>query len=257
MTKVTDRLTDSTLVELAKKQYESTQRNKVPTEIVHLTSKGLVYPESHPLRKGYVNMRYMTAYDEDIIVNETYIRDGVMFDILLAELIIDDIDINDISVVDKDGLIINARILGFGPDYPVVVSDPETGTTINQVVNLNELVVTDFKLEPDSNGEFTYVVNETTTIKFKYKNGHAAKNTDQTKKISNFLYAAIKEVNGSRSYNDIEHFIKYTFSPKESRAFRLFYNENAPSVVTEIKVEGENGRAFTAGFQLGADLFWT
>jgi hypothetical protein len=257
MTKVTDRLSDSTIVELAKRQYESTQKSKVPTEIVHLTSKGLVYPESHPLRKGYVNMRHMTAYDEDIITNESYINNGVMFDILLSELITDDIDIDDIATVDKDGLIVNARILGFGSDYPVTIIDPETNKSIDRIVNLAELPVTEFKLEPDSNGEFLYTIDDETTIKFKYKTGKDERNINLDHKISSFLFATIKEVNGSRSAADIEQFIKYKFSPKHSREFRKHYNLNAPTLVTDTKFEGENGRAFTAGFQLGADLFWT
>ena len=34
---------------------------KFPTEHVELPSKGLLYPEGHPLSSGVVEMKYMTA----------------------------------------------------------------------------------------------------------------------------------------------------------------------------------------------------
>ena len=70
---VTERFSDKNLIELAKQQYENKQRSTIPSIAVTLPSKGLVYPESSPLRKGTVEMRYMTAYDEDILTNTTYI----------------------------------------------------------------------------------------------------------------------------------------------------------------------------------------
>jgi len=97
MPQMTDRVTDSKLIELAKQKYEQKQIAKIPGEIVHLTSKGLVYPATSLLRKGYVEMRHMTAYDEDILTNASYVREGIVFDKLLASLIIDDININDIA----------------------------------------------------------------------------------------------------------------------------------------------------------------
>jgi len=257
MTKLTDRVSDSAIVELAKQQYESKQKNKVPTQLVYLTSKGLVYPESHPLRKGYVHMRNMTAYDEDIITNESYIKEGIMFDILLAELITDDIDINDIALIDKDKLIIDARILGYGSDYQVIVVDPKTKNPIERTVKLADLVVTDFNLTPDENGEFEYTVNDNYLIKFKFKNATDDAKVDKNRIISSFLLSTIVEVNGDRNKSVIEHFIKYIFSPLESRNFRKYYSGNSPELVMDkIEFEGEDGDTFIAGFQPGADLFW-
>ena len=255
MTKVTDRLSDSALVAIAKQQYEQKQKSKMPTNIVHLTSKGLVYPESHPLRAGYVNMRSMSAYDEDIITNESLIKDGTAFDVLLAELIVDDINILDIADCDKDGLIINARILGYGSSYPSQVIDPKANKLIDVDINLSELATTEFKLTPDSLGEFLYTVEETgISFKFKFKNGKSK--LDESKPSSSLLFNTITEVNGDRSLAAIENFIKYEFSPKHSREFRKFYAENSPRIITEVTIEGESGDTFSAGFRLGTDLFW-
>ena len=256
MTKVTDRLSDSAMVELAKQQYESKQKSKVPTQIVHLTSKGLVYPESHPLRKGYVNMRFMTAYDEDIITNESYVSEGIMFDMLLAELITDDIDISEIATIDRDGLIINARILGYGSEYPVVITDPKTNKRLDKTIDLTDVIKSDFSLESDENGEFTYY-HDNVNLKFKFKNSYDDKKLDKHRLVSSFLFATITEVNGKRARNDIEQFIKYEFTPKQSRAYRQYYNDNSPKLITELEFEGEDGDTFTSTFPIGIDLFWS
>ena len=247
---------DSELVNLVKQQYEQKQKSKIPSVVVNLTSKGKVYAESHPLRKGFVNMRHMTAYDEDIIVNESYISAGIMFDVLLAELILDDIKIEDISPADKDGLIINARILGYGNKYPVIVTNPKTKKPIDTEINLSELTTTEFNLEPDINGEFEYTINDTTKIKFTY-NPASRSIIPKDKKISEYLKQIITEVNGNRDIHSIENLIKYDLTPIESRKFRQYYTKNVPSIITQVTVKGEDGDAFTAGFQFDVDLFWS
>ncbi len=40
---------------------------KFPTEIIELPSKGLVYPEDNALSSGKIEMKYMTAKEEDIL----------------------------------------------------------------------------------------------------------------------------------------------------------------------------------------------
>ena len=96
MSKVTDRLDNKQIVELAKQQYENQkQTSKFPANIITLPSNGNVYAETSALRSGKVEMRHMTAYDEDILSNSSYIKEGVIFDKLLEALIITaDVNIN-------------------------------------------------------------------------------------------------------------------------------------------------------------------
>jgi hypothetical protein len=258
MTQVTDRISSPSVVEMAKQRYETERKNKIPTVVVNLTSKGLVYPESHPLRKGYVNMRHMSAYDEDIIVNETYIKKGIMFDMLLAELITDDINIDDIAIADREGLIINAYILGYGNEYTAVATDPETGNVVKQTINLSELTNKEFKLIPDANGEFEYIINDEYRIKFKYINNHDVISKESDNKIiSKFLKSVITAVNDNRSAQAIDDLLQYGFPPKESKKFRTYYADNSPSVTDEIKFKGENGDTFSSKFRFNASVFWS
>jgi hypothetical protein len=90
---------------------------KIPTELVSLPSKGLLYPATSPLAKGEIEMKYMTAKEEDILTNANYIRQGTVIDKLLQALIITPIDYNELLVGDKNAIMIAARVLGYGKDY--------------------------------------------------------------------------------------------------------------------------------------------
>jgi hypothetical protein len=243
---------DPNIIELAKQRYESTQRGKLPSIIVSLASAGKIYPASSPLRAGQIEMRYMTAYDEDILTNASYIKNGVVFDKLLESIIVTEgIDVREISTFDKNGLIIYSRILSYGSEYPVRIKDPKTENMLDRVIDLKTIGFKSFDLKSDENGEFSYNVNGT-SIKFAYNTKIDLLNAS----VSQMLTSVIKQVNESRSAADIEHFIRYEFLAKDSRDFRLFFLENAPGLNLNYEFEGEDGGTFTAGFQLGSDLFW-
>ena len=92
-------------------------KKQFPAEEVTLPSRGLLYPEDSPLRKGFIEMKYMTAREEDILTNVNLIENGTVIDKLLESLIVSPINYNDLLVGDKDAILIAARILGYGKDY--------------------------------------------------------------------------------------------------------------------------------------------
>ena len=51
-----------------------------PAEEVTLPSKGLLYLENSPLKSGKIEMKYMTAREEDILTNQNYIKNGTAID---------------------------------------------------------------------------------------------------------------------------------------------------------------------------------
>ena len=246
MAKLTDRYENKNLINLAKDKYEQKQKSTIPAEIVSLTSQGKVYPESSPLRSGKVEMRYMTAYDEDILTK------GVVLDKLLEALIVTDIDINEIAQVDKDGLVLNARILSYGADYPVRVTDPKTKTQIERTIDLSKIQTKTIDIDSDDQGEFLYET-ESLQIKFKFP---TTTQSNKTKTISEYLSTAITEINGKRKQSEIDHFIRYEFLVKDSKEFQKYIIENTPSLILEYEFEGEDGGTFTAGFPVGPNFFW-
>ena len=87
----------------------------LPTETVELPSQGALYPESSPLSKGTVEMKYMTAKEEDILTNQNYINQGIVIDKLLESLLVDKtINYNELLIGDKNAVMIAARILSYG-----------------------------------------------------------------------------------------------------------------------------------------------
>ena len=106
---------------------------KFPTEHVELPSKGLLYPEGHPLSSGVVEMKYMTAKEEDILTNLNYVKQGIVIDKLLQSLIVTEFDYSDLLIGDKNAIMVAARVLGYGKDYPFTYEGEEI------VVDLSEL----------------------------------------------------------------------------------------------------------------------
>ena len=90
---------------------------KFPTEVIDLPSKGLLYPKDSPLASGKLEMKYMTAKEEDILTNQNYIQRGIVIDKLLQSLIVSDIDYTQLVTGDQNAVMIAARILGYGKDY--------------------------------------------------------------------------------------------------------------------------------------------
>jgi hypothetical protein len=256
MTKLTDRISDSNIIELAKRSYENKEKSKLPSVIVNLASKGLVYPKSHPFRKGYTEMRYMTAYDEDILTNISYARENVILDKLLEALILDPIDISSIAICDKEILIINARNMGYGPEYPISVLDPKTNTIVEMVMNLNEIKTSNFDLISDDNGEFSYELENSKQIKYRFLLQRDVDKIKESNAVSGFLERTITEVNESRDIDSIRLFIKNELSLRESKQLRAFINDNTPEVIKQIEMQSEDGSTFTASFRFNADLFW-
>ena len=109
------------------------EKFKVPTEIVELPSKGLIYPEGHPLSEGKIEMKYMTAKEEDILTNLNYIKQGVVIDKLLQSLVVTKFEWEDLLIGDKNAIMVAARVLGYGKDYPFNYNGEEI------IVDLSEL----------------------------------------------------------------------------------------------------------------------
>lgn len=260
MTQLTNRMSDQNLVEIAKQQYAQQRLSKHPGLIVHLPSAGKIYPATSVLREGKVEMRYMTAYDEDILTNASYAKEGIMLDKLVEALVITPgFDINEIADADKEQLVISARIAGYGAEYKVTVSTP-IGTTITANVNLTELKPKPFNLESDENGEFDYVVDDTTKIKFRFPTASVLKNIPTDHAISYLLEHVITQVNDIRSKHEIADFIRFEFRATDSRKFREYLSSNTPGLDTtyEFTYKNKEGKqeAFRAGFPIGTDFFW-
>jgi len=111
-----------------------------PTEVIELPSKGKVYPESNPLSNGRVEIKYMTAKEEDILASQNLIKKGVVLDKLFESVVIDkDINIDDIVIGDKNAILLATRILGYGAQYEVEINDPFSGEQQRTTIDLAKI----------------------------------------------------------------------------------------------------------------------
>ena len=141
-----EQISDEQLKAMATAQYHSgdtESTNKFPTEIIELPSKGLLYPKDNPLSSGKVEMKYMTAKEEDILTTQSYIKQGVVLDKLFKALIVSNGDgmpvkYDDILVGDKNAVMIAARVLGYGKDYEIEVESP-SGVKQKETIDLTDI----------------------------------------------------------------------------------------------------------------------
>ena len=113
------------------------EEQKFPSEVIDLPSKGKVYSEDSPLKDGKIEIKYMTAKEEDILTSQNLIKKGVVIDTLLNSLILTKgISCDDLVLGDKNAVMVAARILAYGPEYECELTNPNTGNNFTHTFNL-------------------------------------------------------------------------------------------------------------------------
>ncbi len=233
----------------------------LPTENVELPSKGLLYPLDNPLSSGVVEMKYMTAKEEDILSNQNYIRQGSVFDKLLKSLIVSKINYDDLTIGDKNAILIGARILGYGKDYQIKYPHPTTGEEEIITVDLAELTnkEVDYSLFNNTN-EFTFVLpssqNEVIFRLLTHKDERqiedelkGLKKINVSSEVTTRLKQAIIAVNGSREKKDIREFVDTHLLAMDARALREYMKKISPDLNLTFTFVGSDGYT-----QEGVDL---
>jgi hypothetical protein len=239
---------------------------KIPTELVSLPSKGLLYPESSPLSKGQIEMKYMTAKEEDILTNVNYIRQGTVLDKLLQALIITPIDYNDLLVGDKNAIMIAARVLGYGKDYTFKYTRDGQETEASVDLSSLEDKKVDFSQFKRGVNEFSYTLPHSgNLITFRLlTHGDEQKIEAEIKglqKISPGLSAdvttrlkyTITSVEGKRDQKDIRDFVDNYMIARDARSFREFYSKISPDINLTYYPDGaEEG----IDIPMSVNFFW-
>jgi hypothetical protein len=247
------------IVELAKQRYEKQQKVKVPGHIVKLPSNGLIYPATSPLRNGSVEIRVMTAYEEDIITNASYINAGIVFNKLIdSVLLTENVSADDIGNSDIEGLVIMLRALSYGNTYSVEVRDPKTSKFLKRDVNLSDIERKPFTLQPDDKGFFDYTRTDNNDVfKFKYITSAEANTLNSDTMISGITELSIQSINGNSDRNFIGDYVRYHLPAGEARKFRNYISDNMYGLDLNLTFEGETeGSTFEARFPIGENFFW-
>ena len=113
-----------------------------PTEFVELPSRGKFYPEGHPFKdKESIEIRQMTAKEEDILTNKSLIKKGIVVDRLIDSLLVEKVDVSSIIAGDKNAILVAARISAYGPSYDVSLGCTECGNKSILSIDLREISI--------------------------------------------------------------------------------------------------------------------
>ena len=244
----------------------------VPTEVIELPSRGYYYPEGHPLSSGKIEMKYMTAKEEDILASQNLIKQGVVIDRLLQSLIVTKINYNDLLTVDKNAIFIAARILAYGEDYQVSIDCPSCGEKCEHTIDLqsfeekevdwDSLKGADLKFTlPASKAEVTFKMlthgDEKKIEEAAKANKKRSKTTGIDRDLSTRLKYLITAVNGDSERSAINTFVDNMLS-RDSLALRKHLKQITPDIDTTFYYECNSCGHEMADMQLPIDVgfFW-
>lgn len=238
----------------------------LPTEVVELPSKGLLYPEDSPLSKGTIEMKYMTAKEEDILTNQNFIRKGIVIDKLLQSLIVTEgFNYDDLLIGDKNAIMVAARILSYGKDYNITYAGEEQSVDLSTLENKD----IDYSLLEARKNEFAFKLPHTdNTVTFKLlthgdeKNidreieGLKKINKDNVAEVTTRLKYMITSVNGITEKKDIREFVDKYLLAKDARALREYYNQISPDIEMLLSIDNEDGGQEDVDLPITINFFW-
>jgi hypothetical protein len=220
-----------------------------PTEIVDLPSGGKMYTEGHPLSKGTVEIKYMTAKEEDILASQNLIRKGVVLDKLFESVVVEEgLDIGDIFIGDKNAILLATRILGYGPEYKAEVIDPSSGEPQEVQIDLSKIQIKDLdssKLNSENKYDFELPISKKKIV-FKlltHKDEGDINAEIQalqrlqkkgsepiSQEVSTRLRYMIQEVDGNTDRGFINNWVKNNLLARDSRALRNYVRDISPDL---------------------------
>ena len=239
---------------------------KFPTEMVELPSKGYFYVDGHPLSEGKVEVKYMTAKEEDILTSQNLIQQGTVIDKLLESLVVDkSIKLDDMLIGDKNAIMVAARILGYGKDYEFTYDDEEQSVDLSKL----EPVDIDFSKFKKGVNEFEFKLpNSERSISFKLLSGKDEKDIaseikarekiskGQSSELTTRLKTMILSVDGKSDKAYINNFVDNEFLSIDSLAFREYLTSITPDVNMTANIVNSAGKELEVTIPVTLRFFW-
>jgi len=227
-------------------EYDQMAGFSVPRDFVMLPSKGRIYPPDSPLHNlEEIEVRHLTAADEDILTSRALLRSGKAIDTMLSNVLLNkSINVNDFISGDKNAILTFLRITGYGPDYDVEVDCPECNETIKHQFDLTKLTMRFLDVDPISAGQnrFEFILPSGIRIEFKLLNSaEDQKIADEQEKLKRTTNSPLEKnvttkykhqiisVDDKEDQTFINNFVD-TMNLRDSRAFRTYLEEVEPDV---------------------------
>ena len=270
-------MSDSEIKERLLSEFKQTEvkKSNFPTEVVPLPSRGLLYPEGHPLADGFIEMKYMTAKEEDILTSQNLIKQGVVLDKLFESLIVTPVNYNDIYSGDKNAIMVAARLLGYGNDYTVELEDPfSPGTKQKVTIDLSQIEhkEVDYSLFENRKNEFDFELpNSKRVVTFRLMT-HALEKQIETeikasnkaiiktgidKELTTRLKHIIIGVDGETGRAVVNNFVDNELFAVDSRALRTYIKTISPDLdMTFTFISEATGDVKELDIPMDVSFFW-
>ena len=243
------------------------QELKFPSEVIELPSEGKCYPEGSPLREGKLEIKYMTAREEDILTSANLIKKGVVIDKLLDSLIVTPgVTCDNLVLGDKNAVMVAARVLAYGPEYECEVTDPRTGNSINTVINLADCPFKNLPKGANSNEFKVKLPVSKQEVVFKLLTGIEEKQikeeiegskklgTQVVPELTTRLRNSIVSIDGSNDRSTINQLV-INMLARDSLFLRNEMKKVSPDIELqqEIEIEGETVKV---DIPMTVNFFW-
>lgn len=260
---------------MADYKQKEVKKSNFPTEIIPLPSKGLLYPEDHPLAEGFIEMKYMTAREEDILTSQNLIKQGVVLDKLMESLIVTPMNYSDLFIGDKNAVMFAARILGYGKDYTVEIDDPfSRGTRQKVTIDLTQIEhkEVDYSLFENRKNEFDFELPQSKRVVTFRLLTHKMEKDIQTelkgmnktqvrtgidRELTTRLKNIITAVDGESGRATVNNFVDNELFAQDSRALRNYIKSISPDLdMTFTFVSDTTGEVKEMDIPMGVSFFW-
>jgi len=270
------------LASLARDQYgtttappESAPTWNVPVQSVALPSRGLVYPVDSALHdRDTIEIRSMTAREEDILTSRALLRQGKAMSVLLKSCIMDkSVEPDEMLVGDRNAILIAIRASGYGTDYETKIECPACSEQHKHTFDLSKLTVRSLDAMPDDVGvnafSFKLPVSKR-NVKFKLLTGNEERELsqiqDKTRKtvgtnsvehgVTNRLLFQVISIDNVSAKADLQRLIS-TMPAGDSLALRKHIEAVSPGLdTTAVVVCPLCGEEAEVEMPVGADFFW-
>jgi len=245
------------------------EKFSIPTETIELPSKGKVYETTNPLSSGNVDMKYMTAREEDILTNVNLLKQGTAIERMLQSLIKSPIKFEDLLLGDRNALLIAARILAYGSQYSFEYFDNESEVKETITVDLQTLKnkPVNYSLFKNKN-EFSFKLpHSKNTVTFKLFTVEDEKAIDAELKslkkanlnageITTRLKRQILSVNGDYEAKTIRDFVDNALIAKDSNPLRAYITSLTPDIDLTVNFKLLSGKEVEESLPLTAEFFF-
>ena len=243
-----------------------------PVEIINLPSEGKYYPEGHPLREtsGQLELKYMTAKEEDILTSTNLIANGTVIDKLLESLIVHEgVKPVDLTTGDVNAVLLAARVLAYGKDYDVQFQCESCGENIAVSVDLTQLESPDDLVDADGDGHHQFTTDSGLDIVIKtlsrgdeltVEKDNKIVDTKYSKRASSEITSRLRKIivsiNGETDKNVLNPMID-NLIVKDSRKVREELGKINPTIDMMVEFTCDScDHTMKGGMPIGVDFFW-